>query len=52
MYMLLKLDNISRGMRGPSSEFAKAQTTRSGPDELTGMKALREGKEMLVRVRD
>jgi len=28
-----------------------AQTTMSTPDELTGTKALREGKEILVRVR-
>jgi len=52
MYTLLKLVNVSRGRRGPSSALARIQTTRWASDELMGTKVLREGKEMLVRVRD
>ena len=52
MYTLLKLVNISRGKNGPSSASDRIQTTRWASDEPIGTKVLREGKEMLVRVRD
>ena len=51
MYTLLKFVKASRGKRG-SSVFARRQKTRRASDKPTGTKALLEGKEMLVRVRD
>jgi hypothetical protein len=52
MYTLLKLVNVSRGKKGPSSAFAGTQARKRASDELTGTRVVREGKEMLVRVRD
>ena len=51
MYMLLKLVKGSRGEKA-SSAFARIQKIRRASVEPTGMKALLEGKEMFVRVRD